>query len=363
MTQHVVLVGAGHANIEVLHRGFASGVDVTLVSDRSAALYSGMLPGFVAGIYLQAELSIDLAALCRSAGARLRTSPCIAIRTGEHALDLADGSEIPFDVAAIDIGSGIAALDLPGIQERAVPTRPLADLPGRILGLLEDPDTSRRGAAVVGGGAGGVELALALRARLGPDAPVALVERESRLLASRSRVVSRRVARACTQRGIRVVLGRAVIGGDAEGLALDDGSRVAAHRWLWVTGASGPALFEQSGLSTDAAGFLRVGKHLESVDSADLFAAGDCISLEHAPQTPRAGVYAVRAGPVLHHNLAAHLAGKPLRPFRPQRDFLTLLDLGDGTALGTKWGFCVEGRLVSRLKARIDRRFVATYQH
>lgn len=362
MTQHVVLVGGGHANIQVLRRGFPTGVDVTLVSDRPAALYSGMLPGFIAGTYSEAELSIDLAALCRSAGAQLRTSACMAIRAEEHALDLADGSELRFDVAGIDIGSGVGVLDVPGIRERAVPTRPLADLPRRTEALLADPETNRRGVAVVGGGAGGIELALALRARLGPTPPIALVEREPRLLADRSPAVARRAARACSQRGIRVVLGRAVVAGDDEGLELDDGSRIRAHRWLWVTGAFAPPLFAHSQLSTDAAGFLRVRESLESVDCADLFAAGDCISLEHAPETPRAGVYAVRAGPILHHNLAARLAGKPLRPFRPQRDFLTLLDLADGTALGTKWGLCLEGRLVSRLKARIDRRFVATYQ-
>jgi selenide,water dikinase len=363
MSQHVVLVGGGHANIQVLRRGFPPGTKVTLVSDRPVALYSGMLPGWIAGRYTQDELSIDLAALCQVTGARLWVSACTAIEIETQSLALADGRRLRFDVAAVDIGSAAAALDVPGIRERALPTRPLADLPRQIQQLLEASESERSGLAVVGGGAGGVELALALRARLGPTPAVTLVERGRRLLPGRSDRVSRRLVRACARRGVGVVVGRSVVAGDPEGLVLDDDRLIPAQRWIWATGACAPPLFERSGLSTDGTGFLRVRETLQSLDCPELFAAGDCISLESAPQTPRAGVYAVRAGPVLHHNLLAKLAGKPLRVFRPQADFLTLLDLGDGTALGTKWGLYLEGRWVSRLKARIDQGFVATYQY
>ncbi len=123
-----------------------------------------------------------------------------------------------------------------------------------------------------------------------------------------------------------------------------------------------PALTQHASLPTDARGFLRVRDTLQVVGHDELFAAGDVASLESWPELPKAGVHAVRAAPVLAHNLRAFSAGRPLRAFAPQREFLVLLNLGDGRALGFKWGVCIEGRAVFWLKDWIDRRFVARFR-
>jgi selenide,water dikinase len=129
---------------------------------------------------------------------------------------------------------------------------------------------------------------------------------------------------------------------------------------VWVAGAAPPPWLAASGLPSDATGFVRVGTTLQVDGHPDLFAVGDCAAFE--PALAKAGVFAVRQGPVLARNLRAHLSGKHLRPYRPQRDFLALLNLGDGSALGTKWGLAAEGRSVFALKDRIDRRFVRRFQ-
>ena len=98
---------------------------------------------------------------------------------------------------------------------------------------------------------------------------------------------------------------------------------------------------------------------LQSVSHANVFAAGDIAA--HPMALPRSGVYAVRAGPSLAHNLAAFCQGQPLAAWRPQRRALYLLSTGDGAAMGVWGGWCWSGRWVWRWKDWIDRRFVASF--
>jgi NADH dehydrogenase FAD-containing subunit len=117
-----------------------------------------------------------------------------------------------------------------------------------------------------------------------------------------------------------------------------------------------------SDLPLDHRGFTLAESTLQVRGHSSLFAAGDCATLVDSPELPKAGVYAVRQGPVLAINLRALLEGRPLRRYRPQRDFLTLVNFADGSAAGSKWGHAFEGRWVMKLKGRIDRRFVARYR-
>ena len=115
----------------------------------------------------------------------------------------------------------------------------------------------------------------------------------------------------------------------------------------------------ESGLPVDARGFVRVRPTLQVEGSDRLFAVGDCASL---PGMQKAGVYAVRGGPILAENLRRLPEGRALRAYRPQRGFLSLLNLGDGTAIGAWRGIGFEGRWAMRLKDRIDRRFLERYR-
>ncbi|MCO5168702.1 MAG: selenide, water dikinase SelD [Planctomycetes bacterium] len=368
-TRDLVLVGGGHAHVQVL-RGWAMrpapGVRLTVVLDRPTAVYSGMVPAFVAGEYRLDELELDVVPLARRAGARVILTPATRVDPEAGRIDLAGRPSIPYDVASLDVGSSVRGAELPGVQEHALATRPIGRFAQRVDDWLR-----RRGAgaaprvALVGAGAGGVELALALEARLrrgGAQPRVLLLDRGERLLVGAPARASRLAAQAARARGVEVRHGANVTGVEAGAVLLEGGERLDADLVVWVTGPAPPALVGDSPLPRDALGFVRVGPTLQVEGCPDLFAAGDCAALTHAPWAARAGVYAVRAGPPLAANLRARLAGAPLRRWAPQRDFLRLLDLSDGTALGWKWGVTVRGAWVGRWKRRIDRRFVARFQ-
>lgn len=371
--RELVLVGAGHAHVQVLRR-FAMepppAVRLTLVVDTPLAVYSGMVPGFVAGQYRAAELEIDALPLARRARARVILAPAVGVDTAQRRIALRDRPSIPYDYASFDVGSTVAGLTLPGVQEHALPTRPIGRFVQRVEGLLtqardHDARTPFQ-VVVVGAGAGGVELAFALRHRLasvGDGAVrVTLVQGGSRILPGYPDGVVERVTRHAVAAGIDIVCGRGAVAAEPGILCLEEDGRLPFDALLWVTGAVAGPLFRDAHLPTDSRGFVKTRPTLQVVGHDELFAVGDCATLRDFPDTPKAGVYAVRQGPFLIDNLRAVLADRPLRDYRPQRDFLTLLNLGDGNAIGGKWGFSFGGSWVMGLKDWIDRRFMRKFQ-
>jgi selenide,water dikinase len=374
MGSHLVLAGGGHAHLFVLEglsRGaFPRGIAVTLVAPDRRQAYSGMVPGLVGGRYRPEELLIDLAALSRAAGATFVEDTVQALDPGARLVTLTEGRRLSYDLLSLAIGSGNAGTGLPGVAEHAVPVKPI----DRTLGIVPaiERAVARTGPSgpavgVVGGGAAGVELALNLRTRLAvlgrPGAPVRVVDGHDRVLWDRSAACRRAAERALRARGIELVLGSEVARVTEDRLHLDDGRTLDAGLVVWATGPSAPRLFAGTGLATDPAGYLRVDAMLRSISHPEIFTAGDAASLEGHPDLAKAGVYAVREGPVLRDNLAAAAAGKPPgRRFHPQRRFLALLNTGDGRAI-LSWGeLAATGRWAMTLKDRIDRRFIARFR-
>ena len=343
-------------------------VDATLVVDTPIAVYSGMAPGLVAGQYDRHELEIDAVPLARRAGVRVVMSPCIGVEAAARRL-LIDGREpLPFDLASFDVGSTVAALDLPGVREHAVATRPINRLAATVDGHLDALDAlanTEPRIVVVGSGAGGIELAFCIHARLrgrGLEPRTTIVEAGSGILPGYHRSLARRIAAAARARGIETMVGARVEAVEADAVRVDGIGRLDADLTFWVTGAAALPLFRNSDLALDDGGFLRTRSTLQVERHDDVFAVGDCATLVDHPRRARAGVYAVRMGPYLIDNLERRLRGRPLRRYTPQGDFLSLLNLGDGTAVGAKWGRAFEGRWVMRLKDRIDRQFMERFQ-
>ncbi len=369
-----MLVGAGHAHVQVLRAFLMQRLPncrVTLVVDQSIAVYSGMVPGFVAGQYRADELEIDPVPLARRAGARVVFGRVLRIDASERRIHIVGRPPLRYDIASFNVGSTVSGLDLPGVKEHAASTRPIGGFIARVGEVLSAAQAMQAAGGgplrivVAGGGPGGVELACCFGARvraLGMRAEVTLVHAGTALLPDYGQSMSLRVARALERRDIQVVTQRKVVSAAAGRASLDDGGVLECDTLLWATGAAAHPMFADSGLPTDARGFVRVGPTLQVIGHDALFAVGDCASLEDYPQTPKAGVYAVREGPYLADNLRALLAGRALRRYRPQSEFLTLLNLGDGTAIGVKKGFAFEGRWVMRWKDRIDRKFMRMFQ-
>lgn len=364
----VVLVGAGHTHIQVLRHWMMHPdptVEATLVVDTPIAVYSGMAPGLVAGQYERHELEIDAVPLARRAGVRVVLAPCTGVEAANRRL-LVEGREpIPFDIASFDVGSTVAGLELPGVREHAVPTRPINRLAAAISGRVEALTSQQPSVVIVGSGAGGIELAFCIDARLrglGLEPYVTIVEAGDRILPGYHPALARRVEAAARERGLLTLVEAPVAAVEARGVRLEDGRSLDSDLTFWVTGAAALPIFRGSDLPLCDRGFARTRSTLQVEGHDHIFAVGDCATLIDQPNRPRAGVYAVRMGPYLIDNLERLNTGQRLRRYRPQGDFLALLNLGDGSAAGAKWGAAFEGPWVMRLKDRIDRRFMERFQ-
>lgn len=375
MSADIVLLGIGHTNAHVLNKWRTAplpGARLTCVSSYEVATYSGMLPGVLAGQYARENMEINLVRLCAAAGASLVIGEVNGLDRFGKKLLFAGGARLPFNVLSIGIGSepsyaGVDVIDRAGL----VPVKPMQTFLDRFDERLHQAAGRRRGApiriAVVGGGAGGVELALCLpayvRARLGDRGRFeqAVITSDERLLPGSLRGTARRVERALKRHGVRLLLSRRVVQVHSGHVAFDDGSIREADVILWLTSAAAPPLLADLGLPTDPSGFLLTTDGLQTTAGDPIFAVGDTGTLARTP-TPKAGVFAVRQGPVLWENIRRSLDGEPPQPFSPQPKFLKLLNTGDGRAIGEWRGLSFEGAWAWWLKNAIDRRFVRRYQ-
>ena len=376
----VLLVGGGHAHVQVLRAMMMRPwpeARVTVVLDTPVAIYSGMVPGFVARQYRASELEIDVVPLARRAGAEVVLDAAVGVDPAARRVLLESRPPLAYDFVSFDIGSTVAGLDLPGVREHACATRPISRLVAEIESVSAAflaGDRSRRFEVVIaGGGAGGVELAFTLRERLlrdreadagGPARPlrVTLLQAQAEILPGFPRSLAGRARRHAEARGIRIRTGTEVAEAAAGRVVLRGGESLPADALVWAVGAGSRETLRDSTLALDDRGFVLVRPTLQTVSDDRVFAVGDCATLADWPGTAKAGVYAVRQGPYLAENLRRAVAGRPLTRYRPQPDFLTLLNLGDGQALGAKWGLSFEGRWVMRWKDRIDRRFMEKFQ-
>jgi selenide,water dikinase len=375
VVKDVVLVGAGHAHVTVL-RMFGMkpvpGVRLTLISREVHTPYSGMLPGLIAGHYGIDDAHIDTGPLTRFAGARLYQDEVVGIDVAGHQVICRHRPPVPYDLLSLNIGSTPNTADVPGASEHAIPVKPIDGFLSRFDALVARV-LARKGRtrlALVGAGAGGVELLLSVERRLrrevaraGLDSSglsFALVSDLPDILAGFPAAFRSRFLSILAARGIAVVTGAAVNGVEAGRLLLDGHAPVEADEILWTTQAAPARWLAKAGLPLDARGFLEVDECLRVAGHADVFAAGDTISFA-ARELPKSGVYAVRAGPVLADNIRRTLIGRALRPFRPQRRALYLVSTGERHALGSRNGIVVEGAWVWRWKDWIDRRFMRRF--
>lgn len=359
-------MGGGHAHalaLRMLAMRPIPGVRITLVSPASHTPYSGMLPGLVAGHYRFEETHIDLARLCQWAGVRFVESSVIALDPDQRLISIAGRPPLAYDLLSLDIGSQPELDSVPGAREHAVPVKPVAGLWQNWQRWQAQVDGREARVAVVGGGAGSVELVMAMATCLaGRKLQFALYCGAADILPEYSRGARAAVRRGLDALGIDVHCNARVAGVDQRKLQFESGHEPAQFdRLFWCTGAVAAPWVAESGLATDDRGFLLIRDTLQALDDESIFAAGDIAVQVNHPR-PRAGVFAVRQAPVLAHNLRCRLLSLPLKNHRPQRRFLSLLSLGGKRAVADKHGLAASGDWVWRWKDRIDRRFMALFE-
>ncbi len=362
--KRLVLVGAGHAHAQVLQGWITQpvpGVELVVVSPSALAPYSGMVPGWLAGHYRFDEICIDFAALCRAAGARFVFGEACALDAGRSLLGLSSGTELAYDALSLNIGSTLMPPALGAGQLLSL--RPLGELRRAWEALLEDmaklPVQRTLRLTAVGGGAAGIEALLAVRQRLAMLHPnwqieSQLISRSLALLPGMARGAARRVNAALARASATVQLNT----------AFDAASTTEHDLVLWATGAQAHAWPQHSALACGASGFVQIDAQLRSVSHANVFAVGDCadwLGTGHADALPKAGVFAVRQGPDLSHNLRAFFGVGAMQAHRPRHRYLALLATADGSAILAWDRFAAQGRWAWRWKDRIDRGFLARF--
>lgn len=373
-----MLLGIGHTNAYVLRKWGMSPIadtDLTCISDNGIATYSGMLPAVLAGQVPPEEMEIDLVRLCSSIGSRLITDEVTGLDTEHQLVHFANRPSIPFDVLSIGIGSvpSVEGVDIEG--DSLLKIKPmqtfLQRLNSAILAATErvsarnEDSPSTLKIVVAGSGVAGLEIAFCLPdfVRKNTSVPFSLhvVTRSNEILDGVIPSMRERVHAELQKREIPVTTGKTILRVDNQGVHLNDGSLIEADLVIWATGASHPELVSKLGLPRDSRGFLATDNRLRSTSSLPIFAVGDTGTIV-TERLPKAGVYAVRQGPILWENIKAQLAREPLTPYEPQRSFLKLLNTGDGNAIGEWKGFSFQGRMAMMLKQRIDSRFMKMYR-
>lgn len=358
----LLLAGGGHAHVAVLadwiRRGVPPGARGVLLTPDRHLRYSGMVPGWLAGQHGRDEGLVDLTALAARAGMEWVKGRCVALDPAGRSVTTDSGSSIAFDCASLDTGGVGRGAALLGDDPRLIDVRPIDAFAERIAAM---PARAPARVVVAGGGAGGVELAFALRNRAGAERrpEVVLVTGADGLLPGFAEAVRSRVATALILQGIvlhcaeaRIAAGRIMAG---------ETSLEPVDLIIAATGTAAPAWVRESGLAVDAGGFALVDAQQRSLSHPHIFAAGD-VAARADRALAHSGVHAVKAGPVLAANLRSVLAGEaPQRAYRPHRHSLYLINAGDGSAIASYGPLVAEGRWVLALKHRIDKGWIATY--
>jgi len=384
--RRLLLVGGGHAHLGVLAAAgrLSPQATITLVDAAPRALYSGMVPGVIAGHHAPADCMIDLGRVARRAQATFIEARAIALDPGARQLHLADGRPLDYDLLSLDVGGAPPATaphaPLPPTRAPVLPCRPFEPLLESLADIDRRALEGRLRIAVAGAGLAGVEVALALawRLRARPLAEVRLVCSAATPVPELPARARAAVVRACARAGVTLVIGGRFAGVSPDGgLVLADGRPLEADLVLTCTGARPPAWLASSGLALDTAGHVAVDAALASLSHPEVFAAGDCASVRGHPR-PRSGVLAVRQGPRLADSLARWLAGRPPRARPPQRHALALVGLGPPLAMAVRAGRVLGGaagpgdpggwvadtlaRGLWRWKCHIDHRFVRRHR-
>lgn len=376
IVQDLVLIGGGHAHAIAL-RLFGMkplpGVRLTLITEASNTPYSGMLPGHVAGFYTAEECHIDLRPLCQFAGAQLYIDSAVGLDLAKNRVICANRPPVRFDLLSIDIGSTPQKPTVLGDEQIIIPAKPVPlflENWRRIVEQVTRHPEQPLCLGIVGGGVGGVELAMNMQSRLravlrsankSPDGlTFHLFHRGAQLMPQHNRWVRSHFHQLLIQRGIQLHLQEEVYKLEAQSLHCKSGLVVNCDYVVWVTQAAAPEWLKQAGLAVDAKGFVLVDDTLRSLSHPQVFAAGDIATMVNHPR-PKAGVFAVRQGKPLVQNLQRALQGKPLKPFSPQKHYLSLIGTGDRSAVASRGPFGWHSPLLWTWKDAIDRTFMEQF--
>lgn len=372
MHEHdLVFIGGGHSHslvLRMLAMKPINNVRLTLITDTLLTPYSGMLPGYIAGHYSEEETHLDLNKLCKAANVRLIHGRVNGIDLANKTIQIENQASIGYDKVSINVGS-TPNVNVAGASEFGVGVKPVSQLTATWKKLLAEKsahNTQHKSTnspvhwAVIGGGAAGIEMVLAIAYRFkqaGDAIKLSLVQSGDTLLPGSHKNVQKQVAIALKKYDVDLITGFRVSRVTKNTIESDIGNTISVEQSIWCTPATAPTWPKIAGLDTDEKGFIAVNEFLQSTSHIDVFACGDVATMVKSPR-PKAGVYAVRSAPFLTENLRATFSQQTMKSVSLQTDFLSLISLGGKVAVGQRGWFSLNGQWVWRWKDHIDQTFM-----
>nr|WP_010130226.1 selenide, water dikinase SelD [Microbulbifer agarilyticus] len=367
--QDLVLIGGGHSHLVLLQQWAKQplpGVRLTLVSPQVQSPYSPMVPGLIAGHYSHSDIHIDLPRLCQAAGARFIHACAHNIDPLENRVSLLGRPDLAFDFLSLAVGAS-PCHDIPG-SELAVPVKPIGQFYRYWEQLRQQIHRKHQPLklGIIGGGAGGCELAMAIACALEEPlysgrVELHLVQSGKKIPADFPLLARRLAAREMARLKIQVHSNWRVTEITARGIYSDEGRFIALDKVLLCTESSAPPWLAQAGLAIDQRGFVQVDDYLRSISHPHIFAAGDVAGTSAAQ--PKSSQAARQQGPTLFHNVRAALQDASLKSYRPRGRFLQRLSCGDQQAITAYRGLAAASTLFWHAKDRADRHFVDQINH
>lgn len=368
---NLVFIGGGHSHaiaLKLWGKKPVLGVKVTLISDVKNTPYSGMLPGYLGGYYNYQESHINLEKLAKFAKINLIIDSVIDIDPHQKNIPCKSGKRIDFDLVSIDIGSTPKNSDIEGANLYTIPAKPVNLLLAKwqeITDQAEHNNDKLLTLNIIGGGAGGVELAMNIHRKLSSIlAPnklkINLIHKREKILSNQNEWVSYKLTEILKSKNINLYLNTTIKAVNRDNIITESELKIPADHHFLVTQASAPLWLKNSSISTDKDGFIFIKDTLQSLNYDFIFATGDIATMVNYP-CPKAGVFAVKQGKPLYENICNFLNNKPLKSYHPQRNYLNIIGTGNDSAVAM-WGyFGGESPILWHWKKHLDNTFIKQF--
>jgi NADH dehydrogenase FAD-containing subunit len=365
--KRVVFVGGGHVHLLSLKYAdhfIRAGAEVTLIGPDRFHYYSGMGPGMLSRIYTPEQVRFDIQSMVESQGGVFVKGKVISLDPANRTLAVQGGERITYDLVSFNIGSYVPMDHIPGAEREGIPVKPVENMESAREAILKGFRNGIPKVLLIGAGPAGVELAgniWRLARTQNARAEITLASSRNRILPNLPEKAGHLARQSLSQRGIQI-LSNLRVASMAKGMARSkSGEEVAYDVAILTVGIVPQRIFVDSGLETSEHGALLVNDYLQSTTYPEIWGGGDCIAIR-GRHLHRVGVYAVREAPILFRNLLATLEGKRLTAFKPQKRYLLIFNLGDGSGLLVRGSWVWKGRLAFTLKNYLDTSFMAKFQ-
>jgi NADH dehydrogenase FAD-containing subunit len=367
MGKRLILVGGGHAHMVTLanlHKFIEKGHKITVIAPSPYHYYSGMGPGMLGKVYAPEEIRFATQHVVEKQGGKFILNKVSRIYPEDKIVRLASGETHPYDVISFNAGSYVPKTDIRGSGRDIFSVKPIEKLIEAQARILELASNKNFHVSIIGGGPSAVEVAgniWRLAKDYGKYMPNISVFAGNNFMSRFKYDIRQKTARSLTKRGVKI-LEQGYVNEIASGLIILDSGRTYDTDLIFIAiGVKPSPIFKESSLPTGPDGGLLVNEYLQSTEYPEIFGGGDCIHFKNQP-LDKVGVYAVRANPILFHNLMASLQGEELQTFDPGGDYLLIFNMGDGTGILQKRWILFGGRLAFMIKDYIDRKFMKKFQ-